>query len=232
MDTVRQHIKQEEFTNRWLDSYQASGKKIFCKKGCSGCCSLAVHTTFPEARNIAESLPAQQTEKLEGYIEALKGLVSDLVDLKTYLKTHRQQIGPCPFLDDNGTCTIYDQRPLSCRSLLSTRPAGWCTVDFSTLSDWDKQAYESGLDPTVVALPTHFVAATQDYARELETEILNEMRHLYGFHLTGNLPLLVWLTQQFQEDISPGSAGKLQNILLDNGLGSELLTTFCVQEPG
>jgi Fe-S-cluster containining protein len=226
MNTAKQQIKLEELTHKWLESYQACGKKIFCKKGCSGCCSLAVHATFPEAQNVARELTTELTSRLHRYINGLKGYVPELTDLKSYLKLHRQQIGPCPFLDEHGSCSIYNLRPLSCRSLLSTRPADWCTVDFSSLDEWDKLAYENGLDKTVVAWPTHFVAATQDYARQLETEILQEMDSQYGWRLTGNFPLMVWLADQYREETSASSAESLRKTLMNSGLDSELLATF------
>jgi hypothetical protein len=77
--------------------------------------------------------------------------------------------------------------------LLSTRPAAWCTVDFSELSPWDKQAFESSLDRQVVAWPTHYVAATQQLGRALEETLLASMRRDKGWALSGNFPLMVWL---------------------------------------
>jgi Fe-S-cluster containining protein len=226
MNTAKQHIKLENLTHKWLEDYQSYGKKIFCKKGCSGCCSLAVHATFPEALKVAEILPSELTSRLQLYIDGLKDYVPELTDLKSYLKLHRRQIGPCPFLDEHGSCSIYNLRPLSCRSLLSTRPADWCTVDFSTLDEWDKLAYESGLDKAVVAWPTHFVAATQDYARQLETEILQKMDNQCGWRLIGNFPLMVWLAGRYGEESSTCSADSLRKTLVDSGLDSELLATF------
>jgi Fe-S-cluster containining protein len=95
---------------------------------------------------VAEQLSAQQTAELADYVERIKKAHKNWGNLKSYLKEHRQKLGPCPFLSQQDSCTIYPLRPLACRAMLSTRPAAWCTVDFSELDSWDKQAYESSLD--------------------------------------------------------------------------------------
>lgn len=195
---MNQHDHLEKFISAWLTNYRATEKTIYCREHCSGCCHLAVHATYPEAVAIAEGLTGAQSKKLADYIERLKVALTELTDLKSYLKRHRQELGPCPFLDGHGACSIYPTRPLSCRALLSTRPAVWCTVDFSKLDRWDKQAYESSLDRQVVAWPTHFVAATQDFGRELENTLLELMRKEKGWSLSGNFAVMVWLEKNNQ----------------------------------
>ena len=201
---MRQHQYFDRFIDRWLADYRALGKAVYCRAGCAGCCSFAVHTTFPEAAAIAGQLTRMQTNQLSTYISRLKQALPATRDLKNYLKNHRQSIGPCPFLDGQDNCSIYPIRPLSCRALLSTRPADWCGVDYSTLDKWDKLVYESGLDRQVVAWPTHFVAATQDCGRELEDQLLETMRQEKGWTLSGNLCAMVWLELEYQ--LSQGGA--------------------------
>ena len=232
MNTARHHEELDEYINNWLANYHAGGKQVFCRQGCPGCCSLVVHVTYPEATGIANALSNEQQASLQQYILRLKEVNQELTDLKNYLKLHRTAIGPCPFLDAQGRCSIYGQRPLSCRSLLSTRPADWCTVDFSTLNEWDKLAYESGLDRSVVAWPTHFVTATQDYARDLESQLLSEMHARYGWSLSGNLPLLVWLAAQIEDTLPDEGCDVLRQYLQKTGLDSELLVNFNNYSPG
>lgn len=222
---LQEHKQFENFTNKWHEAFRNSGKKVFCREGCSGCCSLAVHATYPEAAAVAKTLSAKQHKQLELYILRLQKTLPELSDLKSYLKRHRQEIGPCPFLDDLGSCTIYSARPISCRSLLSTRPEAWCTVDFADLNEWDKQAYESGLDRSVVAWPTHYVAATQEYGQKVETQILGAMQKQLGWALAGNFALMVWLARQYPQDeqVTPS---QLQNTLQENQLDSQLLLSF------
>jgi len=195
-----QQLQFDSFVDQWLTDYRVLGKTVYCRVGCSVCCLLAVHATFPEAAAIAGQLSQKQTTQLSTYISRLKQALSATSDLKNYLKSHRQSVGPCPFLDGQDNCSIYPVRPLACRALLSTRPADWCTVDFSELDKWDKLAYESSLDRQVVAWPTHFVAATQDFGRKLEDQLIETMQREKGWALSGNLCAMVWLEQKYQLD--------------------------------
>ncbi len=195
---LREQVKDtlfgfEEFTDSWRKSPRGTSSTIHCRKGCSGCCSLAVHATFPEAAAATATLKPLQQKALSCYMERLSAMLPGLTDLKSYLRRHRRDLGPCPFLSESGACGIYEVRPLTCRALLSTRPAEWCSVDFASLDDWDRQAYESGLDRQVVAWPTHYVAATQEAARHRENTLLDTMRQRFGWSLAGNFPLMVWL---------------------------------------
>lgn len=183
-----------------------------------------MHATYPEAATVARGLSGQQEKKLSAYIKRLKTALPEMTSLKSYLKNHREKVGPCPFLDSQGCCSIYSIRPLSCRALLSTRPAAWCTVDFSELSDWDKQAYESSLDRQIVAWPTHYVAATQDFGQELEGSLLLSMQREKGWSLSGNFAVMVWLESTSTlsgRDIT--TTQQLHDLLIDNGLDNPLL---------
>lgn len=186
-------LRLDEFVGKWQNLWQGAVSSIYCRKGCSGCCNLAVHASFPEAIAAITAVTSQQLRALSDYIERLRAALPELTDLKSYLHYHRQEIGPCPFLDGGGACGIYADRPLSCRALLSTRPAEWCSVDFAGLDKWDRLAYEAGLDRRVVAWPTHYVAATQEAARIQETDLIVEMKQAFGWSLAGNFPLMVWL---------------------------------------
>jgi len=190
-DLVRTtHLHFDELTHAWLKHETGT---IHCRKGCSGCCSLAVHASFPEAAAVSATLTLPQQQRLNGYIERLTAAQPELTSMKIYLRRHRKDIGPCPFLDNDGACGIYDVRPLTCRALLSTRPAEWCSVDFAALDEWDRQAYESGLNRRIVAWPTHYVAITQEMARQKESDVLERMKQRLGWSLAGNFPLMVWL---------------------------------------
>ncbi len=221
---MRQHRQFNRFVDQWLTDYSALGKTIYCRAGCAGCCLLAVHATFPEAVRIAGKLSQAQTTQLSAYISRLKQVLQTVNDLRGYLKSHRQSVGPCPFLDGQNNCSIYAIRPLSCRALLSTRPASWCTVDFSELDTWDKHAYESSLDPQVVAWPTHFVAATQDFGRDMEDQWLETMQREQGWALSGNLAAMVWLEQKYQlSQRGVAAARQARKILATERLDQEFL---------
>ena len=233
--TLKQHAQFDRFASAWLASYLESGKALYCREGCAGCCNLAVHGTWPEAAAVAGRLSEQQVTCLTGYINRLKRALPGLTDLKSYLRSHRQALGPCPFLDESGACSIYPLRPLSCRALLSTRPSAWCTVDFSELAPWDKQAYESSLDRQVVAWSSHYVAATQDLGRKLEETLLLKMQQERGWSLSGNFPLMIWLELNCQLSERDNMDSKeLCEILAAREVDSSLLLTISAsgQSPG
>lgn len=227
---MKQHDQFDKFASKWLTDYRQSGKPIYCREGCAGCCHLAVHATWPEAAVVAGRLTAQQSMQLTDYVERLQDALPELTDLKSYLKRHRQTLGPCPFLDAAGACSIYPVRPLSCRALLSTRPAAWCTVDFSELDQWDKQAYESSLDRQVVAWPTHYVAAAQDFARELERDLLAAMLQQAGWTLSGNFAVMVWLAScGHLHGIDIKTTAQLQSLLAAQRLDNNLILNCAVR---
>ncbi|MEJ2200072.1 MAG: YkgJ family cysteine cluster protein, partial [Desulfuromonadaceae bacterium] len=150
-----------------LDRYTQQGGRIFCGKGCQNCCTLTVNASLSEALRVTEALPESQPQ-LEDYILQLRQVLPEAADLKHYLKLQRSRLGACPFLDDAGSCTVYQVRPFACRALLSTRPADWCGVDFSTLTALDKQLFLSSLDPSVVDFPTQYLATPRETGQQLE----------------------------------------------------------------
>lgn len=178
----------------WLRGRKAAGKRIYCAAGCSNCCTLFVQSTLVEALIVAEELDANQAYKLQDYVLRQRESLAGVNDFLTILRKQRQEIGPCPFLDNAGCCSIYAQRPLACRALLSTKPAEWCSVDFSTLDPLEKRLYLESLEREVVAFPVHYVADTQSAAQHAEARILAQMEAQLGAAISGNFPLLVYLT--------------------------------------
>lgn len=177
----------------WLSIRAASGRRIFCSSGCSNCCTLFVQATLVEALIVAEELDADQFRQLEEYILRQREIFANENDFLVILRKQRSTVGPCPFLDKNGCCSIYSQRPLACRALLSTKPSDWCGVDFQTLDLLEKRLYLESLERSVVAFPVHYVASTQKAAQDAEARILEQMRTLPMGAISGNFPLLVYL---------------------------------------
>lgn len=208
----------------WLEVRAAAGRRIFCAAGCSNCCTLFVQSTLIEALRVAAELDAAQLYKLQEYVLRQQESLTGVSDLLTILRKHRQEIGPCPFLDHAGCCSIYAQRPLACRALLSTKPAEWCSVDFSTLDPLGKRLYLESLERSVVAFPVHYVASTQDAAKEAETRLQREMTTELGTSISGNFPLLVYLcyTNNLAAQIKAGTTNWPQQ-LQDNPFFHPLL---------
>ncbi|HEY6838927.1 MAG TPA: YkgJ family cysteine cluster protein [Geobacteraceae bacterium] len=182
----------------WIDGYEESGGKVFCGKGCSGCCNLAVNTTFTEALRIARILAEPAAARVRKHASRLLERVGEAADLKSFLRLHRQEIGSCPLLEEDGSCGVYAERPLSCRSLIATRESRWCSIDFATLPAEEKEAFVAGLDRNVVAFPMHYAAAPQELAQELEARVCQRMAARFGFYLYGNLPFLIFLERRYR----------------------------------
>lgn len=190
------HRFMDMFCSAAAADYSAGNGKIFCTKGCSSCCTLAVNCTAAEALLVARALTPQQQQKLKPYIQKLKELLAGVADLKGYLRLHRKELGGCPFLAD-GICGVYSVRPLSCRALLSTKVSRWCGVDFSETGSAEKLAFMESLDRTAVAFPMHYLASTQDTGQNLEAQASLRMLQEFGFSLYGNLPALVSLFSEY-----------------------------------
>jgi hypothetical protein len=194
----RQQALFDEKIRALVDAGTAGGGRLYCGRGCRNCCTLAVQCTYTEALLVADTVGEELTAALSEHISRLRRHLKEAVDFKSYLRLHRQKIGFCPFVEADGACGAYTVRPFACRSLLSTRPADWCAVDFAELHPLEKQAYLSSLDPAVVAWPTHYLAAPSDLGQELESAAFWRMHDTFGFSLDGNLPFLVWLERKYR----------------------------------
>jgi Fe-S-cluster containining protein len=196
----QQHTFLDACCREWLAGHQGSGVQIFCHRGCHNCCSLAVNCTFAEALLIAQNLTEAQQGAVRTHAGRLRAALGDVTSLKDYLKMHRRQMGFCPFLDVQGACSIYHCRPLSCRSLLSTREEQYCAADFGELPKEKVWAFLGSLDRQIVAFPSHYVAYSQQLGQQLEAQAQQKMVQQFGFALSGNLPFLIDL--ELQLDLS------------------------------
>lgn len=122
---------------------ERSGECISCKAGCGACCRHLVAIPEVEARRIAgllENLPEPRRSAVRvRFAEARRrldeaGLLHDLRDTGTVtdpgygaltVAYFAQQIA-CPFLEEE-SCSIYEERPITCREYLVTSPAENCS---------------------------------------------------------------------------------------------------------
>lgn len=72
---------------------------VACRKGCAACCHMNVSITAVEAERLARASGRRKTP-----------LVSTVDHAPDEFSG-----GPCPFLDGQGVCSVYEDRPLSCR---------------------------------------------------------------------------------------------------------------------
>lgn len=91
-------------------------KKFYaCSEGCHFCCHQRVGSTAIEIVYIATYLKEMRTE--EDRARIVRKLEETIKARPTAEPTHHR----CPFLSGMGNCTIYDVRPLACRSVTSDR---------------------------------------------------------------------------------------------------------------
>lgn len=228
LDLVRQQqVFLEMFVRSWADDYGTGGGAIFCGKGCRNCCSLAVHTGFAEALAVARRLDDRQPAAVEAYATKLRQVVEGVSELPQYLRLHRREMGFCPLLNDAGECSVYSARPLTCRSLISTKESRWCGIDFSEVSQPERKAFISSLDRKVVAYPSHYVAVLQESGKELEEAGAKNMRNILGFALYGNLGVLVHLIRNhgLAEACLAGRT-RAEDAITRAGFAHPLLLTF------
>jgi hypothetical protein len=173
-----------------------AGVRLWCGPRCGNCCTLTVNCTLAEAPAIRSVLDDRLRERLAATVEKIISHARLCRDARTFFSGYRRAVGPCPYLDDSANCSIYAERPLACRALLSTRPTDWCGVNLAELPEFERDAFLASLDRNMVAFPTHYAAAPQELAANLERGLMLAMIRTFGFSVTGNLPVLVWLTGQ------------------------------------
>ncbi len=97
----------------WLTSASGLDKASVCTKGCHHCCYLDVDVSLLEAAYIARNTPYTQVMR-ESRIR----------------KGYHQGRQYCGFLDrGTGTCSIYEFRPLACRSFFAFDDPELCDKD-------------------------------------------------------------------------------------------------------
>jgi len=210
----------------WLAGYAMKKGTIHCGKGCHACCSLAVNCTFAEALAISGALADRHAIALTDHVAKIRAAAFAAPDFPSFLRA-RRTLGGCPFLDSDGACGIYDRRPFSCRSLLSTKESRWCGADFSTLSREEKQGFVESLDQSVVAFPMHYVKATQDLGQDFESCAAGRMAETFGFSIYGNLPVLVHLELEHRlSETAAGGVNAVRGLAERAGCNHPFLVTF------
>ncbi len=124
-----------------------TGRKISCHKGCGACCCNLVAISEVEARRIAQvvdEMPEpRRTEIRRRFSDARQrlekaGLLSELQRADEWtgeqyarlVGTYFRQRISCPFLED-GACSIYEERPVTCREYLVVSEPRHCAEDDS-----------------------------------------------------------------------------------------------------
>lgn len=129
-ETVAALVEAEFARNleRFRDHLTPDGKRgLQCRRGCNACCSHLFEITPLEAAYIARhvrTLPADEQRRLRERAAAYRIAREKLLDARArelkaqHIEGKLPVVGlrlPCPALGDDGSCTIYDARPLTCR---------------------------------------------------------------------------------------------------------------------
>ena len=120
----------------------AEGRTISCAEGCGACCRQIVPITEMEARRVArlvEELPEPRRTEIRARFERARDRLAEAGFLSRLRRPHdfeKEEFSPfglgyfhlgipCPFLEEE-RCSIYSDRPISCREYLVTSPAAQC----------------------------------------------------------------------------------------------------------
>lgn len=137
-------------------SFEEKAWQLKCRRGCGHCCHTGVSATQLEWHGILERV-AENGIDLEALIERSRKTVdrirNALGQKKELVDWHRLVVNqPCPFLDDEQACIIYEDRPLDCRLVVAFR--GVC--DSKKLEHAQRGVFiEEAVASTVIARLQH-----------------------------------------------------------------------------
>ena len=95
-----------------IDEVTANAPQLGCKSGCAWCCYQPVEVTIPEAILVAAQLTAASDPRRAKMFDAADSGANPG-------GRERRAARACPLLVD-GKCSVYDDRPLMCRSIFAT----------------------------------------------------------------------------------------------------------------
>lgn len=136
------HQMANSFVEMGTSALKSEGGKISCQAGCGACCRQAVPLAEIEAYKLAEvveNMPEPRRSEIKArFDEACRhfheiGWFERLDQCAVLPPEEREKIileyfyenVACPFLED-GSCSIYEDRPVTCREYLVTTPAVNC----------------------------------------------------------------------------------------------------------
>ena len=110
-----------------LDRAYKNTPPLKCEKGCAHCCHTGVTATQIEWEGILNNVKEQKID-LHKVIKRSKRTINRVLEAIRSNKNleqvdwHRLVINqPCPFLDEDQACIIYEDRPLDCRLVVAFR---------------------------------------------------------------------------------------------------------------
>lgn len=95
----------------YLEKFPEYKERIYCKKGCSLCC----HQVIPVNEHEIDHIISRNKEKFDSVniSDLKKQLTATMENIK---ETRKFEEMKCVFLNDEGACSVYSERPTMCRS--------------------------------------------------------------------------------------------------------------------
>lgn len=111
-----------DFCRSEIDKYikLENESNFSCRKGCSHCCYHLISLSSNEVGDLPK-LNSEQNEIINFQIQYL--------DYETQWNIVPTEFRRCVFLDDNNSCSVYEKRPLVCRSTLVSSPSENCKLE-------------------------------------------------------------------------------------------------------
>lgn len=123
----------------------ANSIHVSCGRGCSRCCHHFVTSAHAlEVLSVYENIRLRPD--LDSLIEACRKRVEDFDAWKEFceetypertpaarddlaLEHYYDERNPCPFLESDGACGVYLDRPMTCRMYLASSPPEYCEAE-------------------------------------------------------------------------------------------------------
>lgn len=157
-----------------IERIRRSGHDVPCRTGCSACCNYLVSLSVPEAFRLREDILAmpeslrrlmqqscysaaqrilKQRPPKSFSSQMIPGMLEGPVELNMVANWYKNLKQSCPFHYE-GTCIIYEHRPLACREHFVKGSARACSGERGTAE--------------VIQIPVQMVCALAQLASELE----------------------------------------------------------------
>ena len=126
---------------------QKSGNWLACHPGCSDCCHGPFDITELDSRRLKIGLAALASS------DSARAARVQIRAIQALKQTALDHDDPCPALDpENGTCDLYEARPLTCRTFgppvrCGDAAVGVCELCFHGATDAQITACEVTVDP-------------------------------------------------------------------------------------
>ena len=168
---------------------------LACAKGCSFCCHLWVDASPPEILYTVKTIPAADRQRALEAVERACGITSKA----TFLDRCGSVNPPCPLLGEGGACSVYDNRPISCRTTVSV-DADLCRqtlqegseAGFPGLKVWLtlRDSYATALEGALMQAGLAYQAHEWNQSLQIAmTEIDAEKRWLAGADVFADAPV-------------------------------------------